>query len=272
MPARKKRSTQSSSKQIGWKKTTRRPRTTKARRSAKAGKVIATKNKSEIIWKNPNNLMFPSEWFGKIVTRVKMSLAAATPAPWTASGGLLVYVNANSCIQPFQNITATGITYLTGYSSATVPVGFSKLCNANMYFRYQVTAFNLQVRADPAALGDSVLVAVTPSGGATVPANYAASEGQFMTKNKLFQSSRGQNNKLSCFVDISKYYGVDKKIFNNDAENSWSSSYNAAPANIVTAVCNLQMSDNLPPSVVMPFEMQLTQYIRFFDFSAANFA
>lgn len=239
-------------------------------RNATAGTVTRQRDKSTILfWRAPNNSTFPQEWVTKIKTRIQFNCVVAAGNPIGANGSAHFYVNANSCIQPFQNIVAAaGLVYVNGFSAAANPVGFTPLCNATLFQRYQVLGAKLDLYCQPSLQNDQIEVTITPSGTSTAPANIAAAYGQPWTKRGIHKPN--VRNHTSMYVGMAPFFGVEKKVFDNDIESSWSSLYSAAPANIVFYVVNLQLADGAVNTNSLPIQMELTQYIKFFAQDSAN--
>nr|WAE42853.1 MAG: capsid protein [Cressdnaviricota sp.] len=255
-------------------RTTRTTRSTKksTRRNKSAGTVTRQKDKSTILfWKAPNNSTFPQEWVTKIKTRIQFNCVIAAGNPIGANGAGRFYINSNSCISPFQNIVAaTGLVYVNGFSAAANPVGFTPLCNATLFQRYQVLGAKLTVGCQPSLSSDQLAITITPSGTSSVPANVAAAYGQPFTKRGVHRSSNFKPNFTRMYVGMASFFGVDKKVFDNDIESSWSALYNAAPSNLVYYVVNLQLADGAVNSNTLPIEMELVQYVKYYAQDSAN--
>jgi len=131
----------------------------------------------------------------------------------------------------------------------------------------------MTIRISPASStgNDTITVAATPCIVNSAPTNLATAVDQPGTKVKIFHPSQGnQDGKLTLYTKWHKWFGIDKKVYDNDTAGLYNAIYNAAPTNGAYYVLNLQMNDAANPTGAIPVEIDLTAYVRFYGLVAAS--
>lgn len=244
-----------------------RRRTTRRRKTSHRSKVVANRS---IIWKSPSGQFLPQRYFAKLHVKVAgyFTVAGAVPIGFNSTQANKVSVVLNyGATSPFTNFGATnGLSGATNFSTIS-PVGYNTLAAQHLYQQSQCLAAKFKMRLLPSATvaNDNVWLSLTPTvNQVSNPGTINNAIDQPYSKIQLFKGTTGEY-PCKLFVPFAKFLGVKKEVFENDiVGTAWSSAYNAVPTQTINCVINLNMADGVAPSASIPFEMDLTQYWKFY--------
>lgn len=193
-------------------------------------------------------------------------------------------VDINTLLTPFSGWTAASkVTTQTGTSavSTSAPVGFTTLCNQNLYQAFTVLSSSISVRLFPQGLDaavDDYMLCITPSQQTTVPANNAKALQQPRTKSLSF-SAYAQKRVLKSSISVAKIAGVDPKAIMNDnafaivdGGSPYSGTSSSGPAGLFYWVININSVNGAVPSQHLPFEIVMKYRVKFWQFNAEQIA
>lgn len=257
-------------------KTTFRRRRYRPRRINRTRRRInrRRRNRSDIrngvlMYRSPHQNPFPQVYMAKFRSKVAgvFTVAGANPVGFNSLQSNRVYVRLNTLLtSPWSNFGATqGLTGAPTFNTL-LPVGVNELVTSGMYQSYQVLGAKLsfQLLPSPSTTNDTCMVALTATRGQTVhPAAFNNAIDQPWSKYKIFKGTTGER-PVSLYVPFSKFLGIKKSVFNNDDTGQWSASVTADPPQVFYCICNINMADGLAPGQPIPFEVELTSYIKFY--------
>lgn len=254
-------------------RTTVRPRrrrtTTTVRRKPRRYVKRPVCNGKAIIFKSPNNAILPDAYFCKLRTRYQFSVNVAG---FAATGMYQLVIKLNDCYRPFSLFPATNINWMNAvnpvsgnYSSQE----FTTLCNLKHYLNYMVCGAKLQIRATPELLNDAIMITSTAhtTDSGTTPANCTTALLNRNTVRSNFGAALGgPNNQLTHYVKPYRVLGIKKDVYIN-AYDLWGGSYATSPSELMYYTLNMATLDVALPTNNMPFELTLTQYVKFYAFA-----
>lgn len=231
----------------------------------------AIDNSKMIIYKSPYNAILPREYYCKLRSHYDMSLSVAG---FTTGHYPVFPVAANDAYRPFGNFPSINVTYLDGISPLIrTSTDLGVLCNLQHYLRFQVLSTKTIIKSSTSPLvSDMIAISITPSitSPGTVPATLSSAMAQPYTCYKEFAGTNLGGRKLVCYTDHAQFLGIDKRIFRNDEALAFSGSYNGSPSTNVFHVINVQTLDLINPTLAVPIQVEVEQWVRFFDFTSGQ--
>lgn len=239
----------------------------KKRYTKRKGNKISSKM---ILYKAPQGVPFPREWYGKIRCKISGYFDRSSAAPVGFGSAQNYHVFLNVCQQqPFADLGA--VVTMNGTGTAFTGEGFSTLCNVNLYKGYQVLATSLTCKLIPLNSSDNLVMTITPTDNSVNPAFVSDAYTQSGNKKQYFIN--GSPTKwCKIYTNWARFLGVDKKVFNNQlVGQDYAAPYNNNPPRGLGYAVNINTLDLVNPSVSnIPFEFDCVQYVRFFDFANAS--
>lgn len=213
------------------------------------------------------NIPFPSHY------RTKLMCSVYGNAPSSALSGTVQWaIPMNSSITPFGQVTPITSGSPVVYAGPSVAThqctGFSTLCNTNFYRNFRVHSAKLEVDVMPQANGDNVVVTITPSVAATLPASVGTALSAAFTKTATFGNARSNaTNKglLSLSMSQHKFIGVSKRAIDDDLSNNYIGQYSVNPVNELWFVVNLNTIDNAIFTNALEFRFRVSYDIEFYN-------
>lgn len=223
------------------------------------------------------NQILPREYLTKLRTTYA---GIFTVAAFGAATGSITDVefNANDPYRPFSGMATSPVTWMNGATPATLAAtNFGVLCSAVLYNSCIVLATKMRIDFTPSGISanDSIAVALTPCiNNVNPPATYELAVKQPFTKSKVIRSiGAGQGeNSIELTVDWADFIGIDRKTFASDPSGNFSAQVTPAgafssPTKLFYFVFNMNTVDLLQPAQPMPFQVQYTHYVKFYDFT-----
>lgn len=227
------------------------------------------------------------------VTFTTLNQALSGVIDMTSSTGLNAqdsfnYVCLNGLLKPFVDFTtANKITIQSGSSAVATsnPVGFTTICNQNLYNAYTVISAKIRLRLFPQAIDttvDDYMVSITPvllsSGGTapSTPANLASALAQPRTKSLSF-AAYAQKRVLTSSNRVSELAGIDSKDVMNDLTSTPATASGVYtglnntnfgitnPNALYFWVINIQTVNGAVPTKVLPFEIVVSYRVKFWQ-------
>lgn len=186
-------------------------------------------------------------------------------------------IKLNSLYHPFNGtapLTSVGFTAATNWPAVNVvaPIGFSNICNVNLYQRYRVYASEIAVNVVPSSISDQFLVCLTPSDNAGTPANAYAAQDQPRTKSFMFQPNRPTPTMkgLVNYCTVHDLAGTTRRAVEDDVSQQFGAAYNADPGYTFNWVFNGQLTDGSTLAQVLELNIQVTYYAELWFLGQAN--
>lgn len=143
------------------------------------------------------------------------------------SGAYTWTVAMNSLFQPFNTGNVSGLTPVNASLSTMQPIGYSNLCNANIYTEYRVLASEIFVNVIPQSVTDACFVSITPTknNNTTVYANTRLTTTCVMSANRDPPTKHGLRNRIR----VGNFFGVKDRAIQDDLSGGFTSTYAAVP-------------------------------------------
>lgn len=234
-------------------------------------------SKQVMLYKAPNHNPFPLEYIVPLKSVFYGNFLTGGVNPVGFAGG-----PSNQCAvnlmsrQPFI-YGFNGVNGLLSVSTALQPAGFATLCNANMYYYYQVLSATVKFAVTPLVNLDQCITTQTTSASVIAPLNCMAAIDQPWTKRQDYKVFTTPKWNIQT-TPIGKYLGIDPKVYRNEqvvthssgVEISPISAYNATPTMNLWSVINLITENNSSLTFQLPFQCEVTQLYRFFNLNTQN--
>lgn len=226
------------------------------------------------------NQVLPREYYTTLHSTYA-GIIATTAGDWT--GGALAPLNmvSNDAYRPFANWTPTWFSWVNGVSpTALSATNYSTLLSASLYTKCIVLATEIKITFSQSdtSNNDSLYVTLTPTldnVSLGPPQDVVEAWKQPFTKSKTILCIKDKPQPIKCYTDWGDFLGYDRKVFEQDTENAWSSGVTAggvytSPSTFVYTTLNINMCDEAAPSLALPYELSVKHYVRYYDFTDAN--
>lgn len=232
-----------------------------------------TNNAKMIVYKSPNNVPFPREYICKLRTRFSGTLASAG---FTGGAATFILIG-NDVFLPFSLLPAANITWCNAATPlSAASTGHGKLGQVGLYESALTLATKVRFWMNPSGTvqNDGLMATITPTntGGGANPTNCTNALNQPYVKWAEFRGAGNAPKPITSYVDWARFLGISKHTYANDADVTWGQIYNSSPTNKLYMVINITTLDAAAPSATVPFTIELTQYVKYFKFDAAQFA
>lgn len=209
----------------------------------------------------------PQRYRCKFVTSVQFNMIVG--AGGAASG--IIPVKMNSIFHPWAN-SGLGANPYANFGPQAVgtlqPSGYASLINANLYKRWRVYSSAIELKFNPSAQADTLIVAVTPSDNPAIPTSSAQAQQQPYCKFRIQQSN--QIGVVKNYITQHKLVGATKRAIEDDLSGNFQGNAGGDPADVLYWVINWSTVDTLANTTPIICEIKLTYYCELFgDFGAA---
>lgn len=247
------------------------------RKRGAAGAVVNNRRKQMILFKDPHYMPLPLEYFTKIRSKSQGFILHGTGAPGTTFNsfyGTHSWFNAelalNNLYAPLAPFNTRAIQQIDGISwtdPANLPIGFQTLCNSTTYLEYQVLDVTVKFTAYSSFSTDRILACICPfaqgTGGA-VATNFTSASCQpyAVTKDYVLGAYAKP---LVLKIDMAKYFGVSKQVYNNNSDGNYSGKYNTAPVEQVGLGIYMVTDYQGAPTNNIAFSLEFDYNVRLFN-------
>lgn len=207
---------------------------------------------------------FPDRWRCILKTEV---MAYTASGAGTNTGTWVI--DLNSVYKPW--VVTTGLTPISYVFANGQPVGFTSLCNSNLYQNFRVLKACCAVILTPQSVTDSVNCVICPS-EVNSPGIMAGTLAQRYTKSCVFstgrplQSKYGLVNTLRC----STVLGCPEKAYQYDLSGNFDGAYNSGPARGLYWQVLYTTGDNAVLGSALECEFRLAWEVEFFNLTTAT--
>lgn len=186
--------------------------------------------------------------------------------------------NLNSIAKPFSSVT-TGVTWNNLTPSTYECPGATSLLSATMYSTWVVYSAMFEIDVTPQSVTDSVVVTVTPSQSAGVPASVGVAAGRPFTRQMTFASGRTYKQRdFPLFQRFSawKLLGIPKYLYTNDTSGNFvggvSSGVPTNPPVNLPWVVNCETGDNAVLGFPLEVRVRVTYFVKLYGLESAALA
>jgi len=186
--------------------------------------------------------------------------------------------NLNSIAKPFSSVT-TGVTWNNLTPSTYECPGATSLLSATMYSTWVVYSAIFEIDVTPQSVTDSVVVTVTPSQTAGIPASVGVAAGRPFTRQATFASGRTYKQRdFPLFQRFSawKLLGIPKYLYTNDTSGNFvggvSSGVPTNPPVNLPWVVNCETGDNAVLGFPLEVRVRVTYFVKLYGLESAALA
>lgn len=229
----------------------------------------------------PHVLKFDSGNRNMILPERMRTKFYATYTAYTGTGAGTGYydfdLKLNSLYHPFNGttpLTAAGFSAATNWPAVNVlaPIGFSNVCNVNLYQRYRVYASKIAINILPSSITDQFLLCITPSDNTGTPGNCYAAQHQPRSKSYLFQPNRPPPTPdgLVNYCSVADLAGTTRRAVEDDVSQQFGASYNADPGYTFHWVITGQLTDGATLNAPLEINIVVCYYCELWFLAQAD--
>jgi hypothetical protein len=207
---------------------------------------------------------FPDRWRCNLRSEV---MAYTNSGAGTANGTWVF--DLNSVYKPWT--VTTGLNSISYVFANGQPIGFTSLCNSNLYQNFRVLKACCAIILTPQSVADSVVCTITPS-ESNSPGLIAATVSQRYAKSTVFASGRPLPSKYGLVNTLrtSQILGCAEKAYQYDLSGNFDGSYNSGPSRGLFWQVLYTTGDNQPLGSALECEFRLAWEVEFFNLTTAT--